>query len=646
MAVFKCKMCGASLDIDPELTVVECTYCESKQTLPKLTDEKRNNLYDRANHFRRNNEYDKAMSLYEQILNEDNTDAEAYWSIVLCRFGIDYVEDPQTHKRIPTINRMQNSSIIADADYKAALEHADAYQRSVYQEEAKTIDGIQKGILEVAQKEDPFDIFICYKETDSAGRRTHDSVLAQQLYHELTNEGYKVFFSRITLEDKLGVAYEPYIFAALNSSKVMIALGTKAEYFNAPWVKNEWSRYLALIKKGEKKMLIPAYRDLDPYDLPEEFSHLQAQDMSKLGFMQDLIRGIKKIVVKNEPQQPAPSTVMAGAGGVSLNNILKRTSIFLGDGDFANAREYCEKALDMDPECAEAYAYRLMCRYKMRKIDDLATCREDFSNDPNYVKANQYGNEKIKGRLAECLEKAKENFVRDQAEKYKKECIEKLNDNIAEAREKIQSETAELKRSNTLASSTSNDAQSIKRQLRKAKRAAASCLAFSVLQLLLVIIAAFGIMIKGIGSSTPPVAFLVMLGIALVACPLPASISRNVIEKNRVDVYYDFRFFAFLGWTWLMLISMGIVGIVSGLKTVCLKTDKFVAKQQGQLLGLHSTINSCQNRINTLNQSIERDTAQLKAWDDKQLDISECHGYIVGDGTEKPSGDEWERLWK
>ena len=49
-------------------------------------------------------------------------------------------------------------------------------------------------------------------------------------------------------------------------------------------------------------MLIPAYKDMEPYDLPEEFSHLQAQDMSKLGFMQDLIRGIKKIVTSDEPK--------------------------------------------------------------------------------------------------------------------------------------------------------------------------------------------------------------------------------------------------------------------------------------------------------------------------------------------------------
>ena len=208
------------------------------------------------------------------------------------------MEDPVTHKQIPTINRTQFTSIFADEDYKSALQYADGSQRRIYEDEAKAIDGIQKGILAISQKEEPFDVFICYKESDNSGRRTQDSVLANDLYHQLTQEGFKVFFSRITLEDKLGTAYEPYIFAALNSAKVMVVLGTKPEYFNAVWVKNEWSRYMALIRNGAKKVLIPAYRDMDPYDLPEEFSHLQAQDMAKLGFMQDLIRGIKKITAE------------------------------------------------------------------------------------------------------------------------------------------------------------------------------------------------------------------------------------------------------------------------------------------------------------------------------------------------------------
>ena len=206
MAIFKCKMCGGDLEIIDGMSVAECQYCGTQQTLPRLDDEKRANLYDRAGHFRRNNDFDKAISIYEKILEEDRTDAEAYWSLVLCKYGIEYVEDPSTHKRVPTVNRAQYISIFADSDYKSAIEYADTYQKSIYESEAKLIDDIQKGILEISNKEEPFDVFICYKETDNNGRRTPDSVLATDLYHQLTNEGFKVFFSRITLEDKLGTA--------------------------------------------------------------------------------------------------------------------------------------------------------------------------------------------------------------------------------------------------------------------------------------------------------------------------------------------------------------------------------------------------------------------------------------------------------
>ena len=147
--------------------------------------------------------------------------------------------------------------------------------KEMYREKAKEIDRIQQSILEVAAQEDPYDIFICYKETAENGDRTIDSVIAQDVYDELTAKGYRVFFSRITLEDKLGQEYEPYIFAALNSAKVMLAFGTDYEYYNAVWVKNEWSRFLQLIAKGEKKTLIPCYKNIDAYDMPKEFAKLQ-----------------------------------------------------------------------------------------------------------------------------------------------------------------------------------------------------------------------------------------------------------------------------------------------------------------------------------------------------------------------------------
>lgn len=401
MTVFKCKMCGGTVEFEPGATVGTCDSCGTQQTLPRLDDDRRANLYDRANHFRRSNEFDKAMSLYEQILNEDSTDAEAYWSLVLCRYGIEYVEDPATHKRVPTVNRAQFTSVFDDDNYKSAIQYADGFQREIYEEEARAINEIQKGILSISQKEEPFDVFICYKETDAGGRRTPDSVLANDLYHQLTQEGFKVFFARITLEDKLGTAYEPYIFAALNSARVMVVLGTRPEYFNAVWVKNEWSRYLSLVKtSGGKKVLIPAYKDMDPYDLPEEFSHLQAQDMSKLGFMQDLIRGIKKIAQKETPAPAASSAASASGGSAPL---LKRAFLFLEDGDWQEADAYCEKVLDVDPENAQAYLGKLMAELKVRRRDELKNCAEPFDGSGNYQKAFRFGDASLKEQLSGCI---------------------------------------------------------------------------------------------------------------------------------------------------------------------------------------------------------------------------------------------------
>lgn len=409
MTVFKCKMCGGTIEFEQGATVGVCDSCGTKQTLPRLDDDKKVNLYDRANHFRRNNDFDKAMSIYEQILNEDNTDAEAYWSLVLCRYGIEYVEDPASHKRIPTVNRAQFTSIFADEDYKSALQYADGYQKAIYEEEAKAIDEIQKGILEISNKEEPFDIFICYKETDNNGRRTQDSVLANDLYHQLTEEGFRVFFSRITLEDKLGIAYEPYIFAALNSAKVMVVLGTRPEYFNAVWVKNEWNRYLALIKNGAKKTLIPAYRDMDPYDLPEEFSHLQAQDMSKLGFMQDLLRGIKKIVRADAPKAAVKENVVVSGSNVNTAPLLKRAFMFLEDGNWQEADAYCERVLDQEPENAQAYLGKLMAELRVCKQEGLRDCKEPFDSRNNYQKTLRFADsalsEELKGYITHINER-------------------------------------------------------------------------------------------------------------------------------------------------------------------------------------------------------------------------------------------------
>jgi len=399
MAIIKCKMCGGDLEIAVGLTVAECEYCGTKQTVPTTNSEVIRNLYNRANNLRIKCEFDKAEQTYEKILQENDAESEAHWGIVLCKYGIEYVEDPKTYKRIPTCHRTSFDAVITDADYLAAIANADAVQKSVYEAEAKTIDSIQKSILDIAKNETPFDVFICYKETDEYGKRTIDSSIANDIYHQLTQEGLKVFYAAITLEDKLGREYEPYIFAALNSAKVMLVVGTKPEYFSAVWVKNEWSRFLKLMKSDRSKLLIPCYKDMDAYDLPEEFSHLQAQDMSKIGFINDVVRGIKKITVKDESKDSSIKDPASTGTNTSVAPLLKRVFLFLEDGDWNSADEYCEKILDIDPECAEAYLGKLMVELNVPSRQMLKNCLTPFNNSNNFQKAIRFADNNIKDEL-------------------------------------------------------------------------------------------------------------------------------------------------------------------------------------------------------------------------------------------------------
>lgn len=292
----RCKMCDGVIPTGEYTGVATCPFCQSVQTVPKLKEQKIAELYERAERYRHNNEFDKALALYEEIVKEDPYDAEWHWALLLCKFGVEYVEDTTSKKRIPTVNRACLTSVYDDPDYKNAQHYGNAEQQEIFTAEAAVMEEIQKGILEISEKEEPFDIFICYKETDENGRRALDSVLAMDLYESLWAEGYNVFFSRVTLKDKIGTAYEPYIFAALQSARVMIVLGTKPAHFEAVWVRNEWSRFLGLIKQDKTRLLIPAYKNMNPYDMPKAFSHLQGLDMSKLGFKQDLIAAIKRVV--------------------------------------------------------------------------------------------------------------------------------------------------------------------------------------------------------------------------------------------------------------------------------------------------------------------------------------------------------------
>ena len=83
-----------------------------------------------------------------------------------------------------------------DDDFHQACEYADASARVIYREEAKLIDGIQRKILSIALNEEPYDIFICYKENDDI---TINDILKIAAFNGIEAEG---IFTHFALADE------------------------------------------------------------------------------------------------------------------------------------------------------------------------------------------------------------------------------------------------------------------------------------------------------------------------------------------------------------------------------------------------------------------------------------------------------------
>ncbi len=404
MTLIACKNCGDNIAVEEGKTYAVCESCGSTMTLPKIADSQTAAHFNRGNEFRRRGDFDKALEIYEQLVAEDDTNAEAHWCCALSRFGIEYVLDnEETMEYLPTCHRMSLDSFLEDVDYQAALKYADVVAKRQYQRDAAKIAEVQRGILATSQDEEPFDVFICYKEKDATGHRTPESHWAQQIYYELTNEqGYRVFFSRITLDEKGGTQFEPYIFAALNSAKVMLVVTSRREYLESVWVKNEWSRYLKLMKKDRKKLLVPCYGQMQPEELPDALSGFQSYNVQEIGFVNELTRRLKKVLDAEQPApkvivqqvaqpapQPAPRPVAQGPV-YSVDALLKRGNMALEDRDWNKAQDFFDKVLNMDAECSEAYLGKALIDFRVTNLAQLESSLQ-LRKDNSSVEHRQAG---------------------------------------------------------------------------------------------------------------------------------------------------------------------------------------------------------------------------------------------------------------
>ena len=266
MELKKCEICGGTVVREGNFCV--CEYCGNRWEIDSANDI---HAVDRANAWSalRDGDFEKAAEQFENIIVKEPDNHEAYWGRALALSGIVYVTDLSENKKVPTCNNITEDSIHNSKDVQKAISLAPTDIAEGYRQQAEYIDRVRIEWLEKASKEPEYDVFISFKDSDRENgiERTQDSIDAQDLYNALVAEGYKVFFSRISLRDKISEQYEPYIYNAIKTSKVMIVFGEKPEYFSSVWIKNEWYRFKARIEKGEKhkNSLVVVYNSNFPY---------------------------------------------------------------------------------------------------------------------------------------------------------------------------------------------------------------------------------------------------------------------------------------------------------------------------------------------------------------------------------------------
>lgn len=150
---------------------------------------------------------------------------------------------------------------------------------------------------------------------------------------------------------------------------------------------------------------------MDAYDTPAEFKNLQGQDMGRLGFVQDLVRGIDKLIGKTETPrakvQPTVNPVQS-----EVENLLKREQMALEDAAWSDASNFFEEVLNKNAKEPRAYRGKLLAEMECDSIDALESSYQDVLKNSNYQKAIRYGDTELQDKV---------NFFSKQEEILKKE---------------------------------------------------------------------------------------------------------------------------------------------------------------------------------------------------------------------------------
>ena len=392
-----CPNCGSTVFLDyPERMIRKCRSCLNEYPL----DDKSKGFdgdIETAIKLRNELEFDDAIEKLEQLLRDNPDSAELLYQYLLAYHGVSFVSEEGKINETPTLNRLSEQSIFVHPYYQKLKYMAGGAPSLLPSlEMLDKIEELRKKAMELMAKQEPYDIFICYKKTDGE-LLTQDYVTASKLHRKFTDIGYKVFLAEECIQP--GDDYEPIIYGALSTAKVMFVVAAtpnKPEYLNAKWVRNEWSRFAHRIDNdGADALIIPVLDNgFKPELLPRRLGKAQAIKLDdefdgkvlalfNSIFVGKKLNGIKtKIVERNiatlsVERQTISAVSLQHAASRSLSLSESTELDFAVDemkaGNFEEAYDRLNKIIHRNPHNYEANLCKLCCDFCVLDEKELIT---------------------------------------------------------------------------------------------------------------------------------------------------------------------------------------------------------------------------------------------------------------------------------
>lgn len=295
MAEFRCTYCGKNVPINDAQEVIKCPDCGLTLILPKNREYSFLRRLERGNFLLNKNRFDEAQSVFEALKKESPDDFCLHLAILYCKIGLGVsLKDGRLQV---AINRLRFLAMQLDSSYIQAKKCASPSQQVIINSFLPEIERVYRQELNLSREQSPCDIFIVCRKTGFSGKESMEFAAAKVLYDQLTKLGFSVYSPDINTPDLQQYEREPMIFSALSTSKVMIVLGSKAEAFYYPWVKDAWTRFVPLIKNGGKKQIIPAFMNITKFELPEELYMAGPVDFSTDTGIREIVSRVMDFVL-------------------------------------------------------------------------------------------------------------------------------------------------------------------------------------------------------------------------------------------------------------------------------------------------------------------------------------------------------------